>query len=440
MEKNNLMKILILNIILFTLIKITIQDTPVYCLTIIECDTCESSTINDKPFKHYGNLFCKNNLNLKFIESLKTVYIDHFRQNSEASNICGEQNFNLDDSQVQKTIELGKNNKVYLSSNSLKCNYEITNSINKEIYDGYLSIKLLSSTTINSNNELKFSIYVHLSEFNNYYYNQENVRNNEKIIKFNDYSKLSIFIDIDQNNNDSIEENLIINIIKRKRENKNNNEENFPSQKDSSRKDYTLYYVLGGGIAALILIIIIILRICLTRKLWEINRERIQMHNNENNNTNRIEEIKKKIESLFETKFYPIEYSKEFLEHENINCSICLEKFVEKESMISLTPCNHIFHYDCLKKWSENIDDSFKCPNCNFDFLNEEEPVLIHVEKKKDNINNIHNNLNCNNINNNNNINIYNNNFNYLPNLTNRSISNDTLRSHSNLRFSSSNA
>ena len=437
MEKNNLIKILILKIILFDRIKITFQDTTVQCSPTIECNICELSTINDKPFINYGNLFCKNNLNIKFIEFIKNEYIEHFRKNPEVSNICDEQNFNLNDSEGQKTITLGKSDKNYLSTNSLNCNYEIINSFNNQKYEGYLSIKLSSLSTIDLNNELKFSIYIHFSEFNNYYYKDDNIRNNEKIINFHDYSKLSIFIDIDKNNNESIEENLIINILKREKESKNNNEENFQNKKESNKKDYILFYVLVAAISVLILIISVIIRICMKKKIDGINREITNLNMNTNNNNIRDKENKKKIDLLFQTKLFPIKYSKEFSDKGNINCSICLDNFVENESMISLTPCSHIFHFDCLKKWSENIEESFKCPNCNFDFLSDEEPVLIQVERKKENTNN--NNI-YNHFDYNDNLSVNNDNFNYLPSLTNRSFNNNTFRSNNNLRFSNINA
>jgi len=48
-----------------------------------------------------------------------------------------------------------------------------------------------------------------------------------------------------------------------------------------------------------------------------------------------------------------------------------------------LTPCKHIFHYDCLKKW---IDDNVltpKCPNCNYNLINNLlQMSKINVDKK----------------------------------------------------------
>ena len=42
------------------------------------------------------------------------------------------------------------------------------------------------------------------------------------------------------------------------------------------------------------------------------------------------------------------------------NCSICLLR-VEDGQVNSVTPCNHVFHSDCIKPW---IQENNECPNC----------------------------------------------------------------------------
>ena len=49
-------------------------------------------------------------------------------------------------------------------------------------------------------------------------------------------------------------------------------------------------------------------------------------------------------------------------------CSICINKFILNKSKICVTPCNHIFHFYCLKKYMLDGKGN-KCPNCNFNFL-----------------------------------------------------------------------
>ena len=415
---------ILLNFILFGIFKITTQNE--ICSINVNCEECDICNAENSAISCiYGNLFCFRASHIIFLPDQMSSYINKLKN----ENQCGQQNINLIDTETLNDIELGINNKDYLKDHPLHCIYEITNSIDKNVYEGYLSVLLSSSGEVNSNNKLKFILYVHLTESINYRFTDNMLRNSEQIIYYNNREKLSIMIDINKSN-DLIEENLIIKILKRKK--RNNHEENVP-KKDSSRKDYTLYYVLAGGTCALVIIIIIACKICLTRKLWDVNRQRnqnidVNLNLEVNQNVNKERVNKRKIEILFQTKLYPIEFIKEDVDNENTSCSICLENFIERESIICITPCMHIFHYDCLKSWSENTTEHFKCPNCNFDFLSDDEPIVINVGRKKEN--NVNNNSNFNNYNN------FNFNNNYYGNITNRSNS-DTLRSHNVLRFNS---
>jgi cbb3-type cytochrome oxidase subunit 3 len=49
-------------------------------------------------------------------------------------------------------------------------------------------------------------------------------------------------------------------------------------------------------------------------------------------------------------------------------CTICIEDF-QDENIVSVTPCNHIFHFECIKKWMINDINHIKCPLCNHQFI-----------------------------------------------------------------------
>ena len=111
----------------------------------------------------------------------------------------------------------------------------------------------------------------------------------------------------------------------------------------------------------------------------------------------REKEIKLKIENLFvkggELEAKP--YLKEYEQKYGNNCTICLDQFVEEQSMINITPCHHIFHKECLHKWlCDNLQHP-KCPNCNH--------ILIEIEKEFKKDENISDNINNNSSNNYNN-------------------------------------
>lgn len=44
------------------------------------------------------------------------------------------------------------------------------------------------------------------------------------------------------------------------------------------------------------------------------------------------------------------------------SCAICLEDFVPKQEVL-VTPCNHMFHDDCIIRW---IKSNGQCPVCRF--------------------------------------------------------------------------
>jgi hypothetical protein len=67
---------------------------------------------------------------------------------------------------------------------------------------------------------------------------------------------------------------------------------------------------------------------------------------------------------------------------DNESCGICLDKFHAKESSkkslpekpalahvfpdTTLTPCGHLFHSECLKKWQDHQKTISKKPNCPY--------------------------------------------------------------------------
>ena len=79
----------------------------------------------------------------------------------------------------------------------------------------------------------------------------------------------------------------------------------------------------------------------------------------------------------------------------NENCTICLENFIIEKTKVCHTPCNHIFHFSCLRNYIFQSGD-IHCPNCKFDFYSllkgkdiDLGSFQINEEILSDNINNI---------------------------------------------------
>lgn len=69
------------------------------------------------------------------------------------------------------------------------------------------------------------------------------------------------------------------------------------------------------------------------------------------------------------------------IKQSNSSCSICIEKFKEGDTAISL-PCHHKFHQKCLKPW---FKDSVCCPNCRLDikkYFNKEDKEVENYDQE----------------------------------------------------------
>lgn len=67
------------------------------------------------------------------------------------------------------------------------------------------------------------------------------------------------------------------------------------------------------------------------------------------------------IAKIIPTKYSDIE--QKYKEERNIECSICLSEY-EKDDLVTLLKCDHIYHIDCINNWIKN---NSKCPVCKYD-------------------------------------------------------------------------
>ena len=51
---------------------------------------------------------------------------------------------------------------------------------------------------------------------------------------------------------------------------------------------------------------------------------------------------------------------------ERVECAICSDE-IKRWSKVAVTPCKHLFHADCARKWFTEMCQRPTCPNCRHD-------------------------------------------------------------------------
>ena len=108
------------------------------------------------------------------------------------------------------------------------------------------------------------------------------------------------------------------------------------------------------------------------------------------NHEDRMEKIRKKfgnsviIKCLLKKQIEEIKYNKKYGEEFGDMCTICMDKFVEL-TLISKTPCEHIFHKKCFDTYLKEIQkkDKLLCPNCNQNLLINKKFLKLRAKTKK---------------------------------------------------------
>ena len=143
----------------------------------------------------------------------------------------------------------------------------------------------------------------------------------------------------------------------------------------------SVYLIIG--IIILVIFICAITIYCFTRKLsiQNIIREeeilrRITQSFSQSNQMQEIhlQNLTRKIENLLNNpNLLGKRICKKEYERYGTNCTICLEELKVDVDEVSLTPCYHVFHFDCLSNWLRKNITNIKCPNCNMDLSPEED-------------------------------------------------------------------
>ena len=332
------------------------------CKLDLNCDECDKCT--DYTACNFDNIFCK--IDDRHSERLDNVYnnlISYIKNNGEINSFCNSRTITLNELEESFTIFESDSNKISGSLDKLySCEFIILNQyyLNHETDRAKLIIDIKQKSGIN---RIKFNIIML------YYYKNKDSASYEKIsdekIRDNKITKIldgltqiQILINFNKNNEDTIIESLIISI-----------ETDNPSEK--MRIIYIVIIVIIS-LLVLAIILLIVVYFLLKRKMIR-ERERARLEEEEKKEKN-----KKLINNFLNEELK----SQLFNDKINLNdcdmCTICCENFVINESVVSVTPCLHVFHSDCIKKWiNEQITEPL-CPNCQFSFLEYmENPTVI---------------------------------------------------------------
>ena len=282
--------------------------------------------------------------------------------NAITQQYCGEKELQLDDNKEIK-INLPKNDGLYATTN-LYCEYIFTTNDKRDIT--YSIDYKVASTDINSiyfnliityNDNIAISGYLSSKDVKKEF---ENI----KEIKFHIYFSKGLT-------------SLPF---------------SFTVKREGNKNKVLLFITIGLIITSCLLCALIIY--CLSKKISEnarlrqrtlleiaMRRQRGQFNGDEQassgeNEEQNEEENKKKIQILLKTILAPKIFSKKYGTKDGNTCTICIEDFKENKSKVSVTPCQHVFHYKCLSSWLIQNVFNPKCPNCNHNFL-------IDVEDKK---------------------------------------------------------
>lgn len=370
------------------------EDSGISCTLSEDCKNCEFCGNLTKEYMSckFENSFCHHvdKGNYEYNTQIKNAYSNYFRSKSEISSFCGEREIDLNS--MKDSFIILNSNSYKKSDNLYHCDYKIINSYylehNSDIAIMNFEIKS-SSNFVEANKRIKFNLFVIYTISNSIrFYNltDNDLRNNYINRTLSKISEAEILIDFrnTNENTESIEEILEISII----------------TENSSKKTRIIIIIVLVicGFLILLIIVLIILYIIIKRKMEIMSRER-----RDNDLVEREEKIKQNtilVNKLLENELKPKIFTKDLVVNDCENCTICLEPFECGKSEVSITACNHIFHFECLKNWMNTEILNPQCPNCKYGFLSNSIPPkdspenVLNINTRNNNNNGMSDNLN----------------------------------------------
>ena len=345
------------------------------CNLDIECNKCdECEQLSECNFY---NVFCKRNSSVERLPNLHNNLTNLFKSNTNIDSFCNSRSIALNSVEDSFTLFESSSEKIQGTKPILySCEYFIINKyyFDHETDQAKLNIEIRSQVAnVPNDSQLKFDIIIIYNSYGEYRLNtlsDESIRGKYYSRFLDKLSDIEILIDFYNNSTNSILETLIIDI-----------ETDNPSEKV---KIIYLAIIIILAFFILVIIALIIVYFFLKRKIMR-EREQIAFEEEEKNRHN-----KKLIENFLKDELKIQTFSDKIKLNDCDTCTICFDNFVIGESKVSITPCLHVFHHECIEKWIKEKIINPLCPNCKFSFLEYmENRDKIKGEKKETlNINN----------------------------------------------------
>ena len=343
------------------------------CNLQLNCSDCESCTKYSEC--NFNNIFCRNKSNIERLTSVHNNLTEYYKKDPDISSFCNSRNIILES--VKDSFTLFESNPETLNGTLTKlyfCEYYITNKyyFDHETDQAKIIIELTSEQkNIPEESRLKFNIlflYSSNGDYKLYLLTDENLRESYHVRILDRLSEVEILINFNNNNTINVLESLVIKI-----------ETDNPSEKIK-----IIYLAIIIILAFFILVIVVLIMVYyILRRRVALEREEMMLEE-EKKNREKIKLTEKFLANELKSQIFTDKLNF----NDNDTCTICFEKFVIGESNVSITPCLHVFHHECIEKWIKEKITNPHCPNCKYSFLEYmENPTKIIIGKKEVNLN-----------------------------------------------------
>ena len=361
------MYLLILILILILYIKTQDPEEKVSCSLNTVCSDCEFC--QDYSNCNFFNIFCYQNNSGDYMrnEDLQNNLSLYYKNDRDINSFCNSRSITLNKAQKSFNIfESPSNTLNNIFTKSFHCEYYVTNKYYLEHSTDQAKINIEIKNSEKS--QIKFFImfiYKTGNSWRFFRYNDTQIRNSSFTRVLDKISEFQILLDFfSLDTTEEINEYLSLSI----------------STDNPSEKMKVIYIVIIVILCffALLVIVLVILYYYLRRKMILEQERRIEEQEEKNREQKRLVED-----------FLKNDLKKEiFNERTKINdcdsCTICCDEFIVGQSEVSITPCFHVFHYDCIYKWIKEKINNPCCPNCNFQFTEYmKNPVKIEVKRRE---------------------------------------------------------